>query len=254
MFAILAVLAVGSAVVQAKTCRREHDGQAGVEPIAPQRTIAWLPPIAAVVLIGGTLLAAANERPGTSGAEPRGQASAQRLGSVQTHRYAYWKVALRTFAHNPVRGVGSAGFRVEWLRRRPFRAPAVDAHSLYIETAAELGLVGLAALALLLVGVAMSTREAWRRDPALAAGWCAIAAAWALHAGIDWDWEMPALTLIAVIAAGGLIATAEAPPATPPGEPRRRATTEAASAESATTPPARSALTSCSLPLVGRGM
>ena len=60
---------------------------------------------------------------------------------------------MRAFAEHPLAGVGSGGFRVEWLRERPFKEPAEDAHSIYLETAAELGLLGLAALALLFGGV-----------------------------------------------------------------------------------------------------
>jgi hypothetical protein len=43
----------------------------------------------------------------------------------------------------------------------------------------------------------------------LAAGACAALTAWALHAGLDWDWEMPGLTLVAIVLAGLLIAAAD---------------------------------------------
>ena len=63
------------------------------------------------------------------------EATPGRLASVQSNRYAYWKVALRTFGDHPLAGVGSGGFQAEWLRERPFREPVRDAHSLYLETA-----------------------------------------------------------------------------------------------------------------------
>jgi O-antigen ligase len=164
------------------------------------------------------LAAASRER--HTGAAVSAGASASRFGSLQSHRYDYWKVALRTFAHHPAIGVGSSGFAVEWLRHRPFREPAQDAHSLYLETAAELGVVGILALALMLGGAAASARTAWRRDPALAAGPCAVLAAWAVHAEIDWDWEMPALTLVAIVLAGALLAAADRPPTMRDSAPR----------------------------------
>ena len=34
-------------------------------------------------------------------------------------------------------------------------------------------------------------------------------AAWAVHAGLDWDWEIPTLALIAVLMAAVLIAQAD---------------------------------------------
>jgi len=44
------------------------------------------------------------------------------------------------------------------------------------------------------------------RDPALTAGWIAANSVWLVHAGLDWDWEMPAVTLLPILLAGGLIA------------------------------------------------
>ena len=43
----------------------------------------------------------------------------------------------------------------------------------------------------------------------LAAGPAAACTAWAVHATIDWDWQIPAVTLPAVILAGCLIAAGE---------------------------------------------
>jgi O-Antigen ligase len=133
------------------------------------------------------------------------EAGPQRLASVQSNRYAYWKVAVEAFADHPLTGEGSGGFRSAWLREREFRESVRDAHSLYLETAAELGLVGLLALGLLVAGCALA---AVRAGPA-AAGSVAALAAFALHAGIDWDWELPALTLVALALAARLIATQE---------------------------------------------
>ena len=73
-------------------------------------------------------------------------------------------------------------------------------HNLYLETLAELGIVGgllLAALyASVLTGLARAARAS-PGDPLLAAA-AAVLAAFAIHAGVDWDWEMPAATLPAL--------------------------------------------------------
>jgi O-antigen ligase len=133
-------------------------------------------------------------------------ASPTRLASVQSNRYAYWRVALRTFGEHPLRGVGSGGFAAVWLRERPFAEPVRDAHSLYLETAAELGVVGLALLALVIGGVAAAAR---RVGPALPG---ATAARWAVarHAPRLWDWELPALSLVALLLAALLLTSREA--------------------------------------------
>ena len=56
------------------------------------------------------------------------------------------------FGRHPVLGTGSGGFAVEWLRERTIDESVRDVHSLYLETATELGLVGLALLAVFLAG------------------------------------------------------------------------------------------------------
>jgi O-antigen ligase len=107
------------------------------------------------------------------------------------------------FAEHPLHGIGSGAFGVEWLERRDVAESVRDAHSLYLETAAELGIVGLAALAAFLAG----TITAATRVTAPTA--VAALAAFALHAGLDWDWELPALSLVAILLAARVIAAAE---------------------------------------------
>ena len=48
-------------------------------------------------------------------------------------------------------------------------------------------------------------------DPAAAAGVAAGLVTWAVHAGLDWDWEMPALTGIALILAAVAVAWGDEP-------------------------------------------
>jgi O-Antigen ligase len=146
---------------------------------------------------------------GTSGSASSVGAGNGRFSSVGSNRYQYWKVALQTTLDHPLAGVGTGGFAVEWARRRTIDEPVRDAHSIEIETLAELGLVGFALLAVLFGAVAAAAHRAHRRDPVLSAGLIAALVAWALHAAIDWDWEMPALTLLAIIAAGTLVASAD---------------------------------------------
>jgi O-antigen ligase len=131
--------------------------------------------------------------------------SAKRFRSADTLRYSYWEVALEAFADHPLKGTGSGGFAVEW-RRQPDRPErAVDAHSLYIETLAELGLVGAALLALFMGGVAVAAARLGHRDPAAAAGLAAGLVTWTVHAGLDWDWELPALTGVALVLAAAAV-------------------------------------------------
>jgi O-antigen ligase len=136
-------------------------------------------------------------------------AGATRFVTFQSNRYAYWRVALRAFGTEPLHGVGAGGWLVWWLRYRPFDEGAQDAHSLPLQTAAELGLIGLALLAVFLAGMWIAARGAYRRAPALAAGPIAAFVVYLAHAPLDWDWQMPAVTLIALVLAGLLLALAD---------------------------------------------
>ncbi|MBX5442494.1 MAG: O-antigen ligase family protein [Solirubrobacteraceae bacterium] len=208
MLAILVAAMMAVAAVQAWMCGGEQEGRLRVDAVPLTRglrRLGWAAAVAVALL--PFALAAVSER----GEEnPRFGASVERLASTGSNRYAYWRVALRTAADHPLGGVGAGGFRVEWLRERPFRESVRDAHSLYFETLAELGLVGFALLCALLAGVLLAVRRVLAADAALATGPAAALAVWAAHAGVDWDWELPALTLVAVALAGMLLAQAEA--------------------------------------------
>ncbi len=161
--------------------------------------------VAIVAFAGaGLALAASNEDYGRVDA-----GGSQRLGTVESNRYEYWRVAAGEFADHPIAGHGSGSFRVDWLRERDVRERVADAHSIYAETAAELGLLGLIALGLFLGGIGFAAAAAVRRARMEAAGPAAVGVVWALHAGIDWHWEMPAVTLVALACAARLLVLSE---------------------------------------------
>ena len=156
---------------------------------------------------GGGRPRGADGRRGGHGARrgtPRGR-TARRLGDVGSNRYQYWKVAVREAADHPLKGIGAARSSTAWTRERKVTESARDAHSLALETAAELGLVGLAALAALLAGVAWrwpsctGARPRWRSGPVTAL------VTWFVHANLDWDWEMPAADAGGVVLAGAAL-------------------------------------------------
>ncbi len=172
---------------------------------------------AALLVCAGLALAIAAGAKEKTGVPITG--SAARLTTLQSNRYDYWHVALEAFAHAPVIGVGAGGWAVWWLEKRPYADGATDAHSLELQTLAELGVIGLALLAVFLASVGFVGRAAWRADRAAAAGPLAGAMVWFAHSWLDWDWQMPAVTLVAVLLAGMLIATAEPVAGEPAGVP-----------------------------------
>ena len=127
------------------------------------------------------------------------------LNPANNGRLEFWRVGLDAWGRDPAAGQGAGTYPTIWTRERPRLIPGTDGHSLYAEVLAELGVVGLALLAVALV--VLLGRSAWLCRGAgrpLFAVVLAAALAWALHAGVDWDWEMPAVTL-PVFALGGLV-------------------------------------------------
>ena len=120
-----------------------------------------------------------------------------RLTSVGNNgRIPQWEAAIEAFDEEPLRGTGAGTYQLTWAQKRPYAFAVVNAHSLYIQAMGELGIVGL----LLVLGGVLTVLIgfAWRaRGPnrALYGAVFAMALIWAIHAGVDWDWEMPAITL-----------------------------------------------------------
>lgn len=121
----------------------------------------------------------------------------QRLTSVGNNgRVPQWEVGLESFAAQPLRGEGAGTYQLAWARHRPYAFTVIDAHSLYVESLGELGIVGflliVGTLLALIVGLARRVRAGPREAYAAL---LAMTCLWAVHAGVDWDWEMPAVTV-----------------------------------------------------------
>jgi hypothetical protein len=112
-------------------------------------------------------------------------------------RLEIWRVALHVFSDQPLHGNGGNTFRLLWNMRRPQPTTVNNAHSLYLEVLAELGLPGLVLLAagLLTILVVAAGRVRAREDRTVYAAVFVAALVWALHAGVDWDWQLPSVSL-----------------------------------------------------------
>jgi hypothetical protein len=129
----------------------------------------------------------------------------ERLSSVGNNgRIPQWRVAVDAFDEKPLLGKGAGTYALQWAQHRPYEFTVVNAHSLYVEVMGELGIVGLllivAVMLAFLVGAARRLRGPDRHVYAV---FLALAVVWMIHAGIDWDWQMPAVT-IWLFALGGL--------------------------------------------------
>jgi tetratricopeptide (TPR) repeat protein len=133
------------------------------------------------------------------------------LSTTSGNRWAWWREAFGAYADEPLHGWGAGSFPVS---RRLYRATPYDVqqtHSLPLQLMAETGTVGLVLAGgalLLLLAAALARvrgmREGRERDLGVAL-WAA-AAAWAVHALADWDWDIPGVTVPVLLFLGVLAA------------------------------------------------
>ena len=123
-------------------------------------------------------------------------------------RTELWEVALDGFSGSPLHGYGAGMYQTLWDRKRPKFAYTVNAHSLYLQAMAELGIPGIALLLILvaavLIGLGVRARRS-RRSRSIYGALLAACVVWVLAAGVDWDWEMPVVTLGFFAAAGAAL-------------------------------------------------
>jgi hypothetical protein len=119
-------------------------------------------------------------------------------------RISHWKAALDGFSEQPLHGTGAGTYQFVWEKHRDQIYPVTDAHGLYFETLSDLGLVGLLLVVGAILGILIGlARRAQGVNRGFYAALFGAALAWAVHAGVDWHWEMPAATAW-VFAVGGL--------------------------------------------------
>src|SRR5919199_4479233 len=127
-----------------------------------------------------------------------------------------WRQAWRDWEAHRALGSGAGTFEQFWVAHRRTSANARDAHSLYLETLAELGPLGLALLVATL-GLPLLAAAKARFYP-FVPGALAAYLAFLVHAAGDWDWEMPAATLLGLFCAAALLLAGR--PAAPRPLPR----------------------------------
>ena len=160
------------------------------------------------------------------------------LSGEGSGRWQFWSAAVDQFEEHPFAGDGAGSYQAWWLRHGSLAFFVQDAHSLYLETLGELGLLGLALLAGALVAALVAAGRRLRESaddlrPAVAAATAALVA-FAVGAAIDWIWEMTVVGVVGAICLGlvtgpaGLAADARPPPLAPRARTRPRRFTRVA--------------------------
>jgi O-antigen ligase len=173
----------------------------------PRRKARVVVPVALVVLVLGLIVAGhsviargwhefENQRTVSFGSDPT-----SRLATAGGTRHDVWSAAIDAFRAHPLGGIGAGTFEFWWAQHGTGHEFLRDAHSLYLETLAELGWPGLLALVAfltLLLVAAVQTRLRAKRSSEVAASVaiCSAAIVFLVQAGVDWLWEEPAVTIL----------------------------------------------------------
>jgi hypothetical protein len=129
-------------------------------------------------------------------------------------RWQFWASAVDEFRTAPVAGRGAGSYESWWAEHGSFAYFLRNAHSLYLETLGELGLVGLVLLGgAFLTGVGSAVhRLRWARgeERTTIAALAATFVAFGIGAAIDWVWQLTAIGLVAMACLGLMVGPATA--------------------------------------------
>ena len=154
-----------------------------------------------------------------TGVTNAGASTTSRLTNLSGTRYNLWKVALKGFASHSSVGVGAGSYQFLWNRQQLDVESVRNAHSIWLENMAELGIPGLV-LIIVLAGSALAVavvargRSRRRVSSGAATALLCVFAVYLLSASVDWMWQSTAVTVLAL---AGVAAVA-----TRLNEPRRR--------------------------------
>jgi hypothetical protein len=136
-----------------------------------------------------------------------------RLTAVGSVRARYWNEALKMFRAHKALGVGAGGYATVRPRFRHDNLDVRHAHGYIVQTAADMGVVGLAvSLALLAAWLAAAGRTVGLWGAARRAPWTpervgmatllVVCVVFGVHSFIDWTWFVPGNAILALLCAG----------------------------------------------------
>lgn len=178
------------------------------------RRLGWVLGAAAAVAVGLGLafshpvqrLDAFKAMPGQAHIDQTNFVSSHLLSGNGSGRWQFWQAAIQEFESAPWLGRGAGSYENWWAQHASFSYFIQDAHSLYLETLGEMGVLGLL---LLLIPFAVGTLLALRavasrrgEDRTTIGALTAAVIAYMVGAGIDWMWELTIVTAVGVACLG----------------------------------------------------
>lgn len=205
MLAFLLVAMIGTGLLIAALTLGDRAGLLPTppkpDPIFARRATAGAVVLAALVFLfaggPGKLSDGFDEFRSTGG---EAGSSVDRLSSVDgSFRWQMWESALDANATDPLVGIGPGTFEYWWAANGTENIFVRDAHSLYVETLAEAGIIGLILLAGFLGMAFVAPFRAWRASVSteriLLAGAIGAMVAFVVAAAIDWVWELTVIPI-----------------------------------------------------------
>jgi hypothetical protein len=193
--------------------------------IEPSRAWNWASVVIAVIAVAlAVTVANPMERfrafktpPGAAAAIDRGDFVKQHLlSSSGSGRWQFWSAAVDEWRESPLWGDGAGSFEAWWGKHGSIALFVKDAHSLYLETLGELGVIGLAlVLALVGTGIVAGGLRAVRASGdtrVYGAATTAVFVAYCTAAGIDWVWELTAVSIVGFVSLGLAVGPGTADP------------------------------------------
>jgi hypothetical protein len=147
-----------------------------------------------------------------TGGEAGAAGTPERFASTtSSNRWAWWREAVGAWSDRPVGGWGAGSFAVTHLLYRTTTVPVAQPHDVPLQWLAETGVVGLLlavlGLGLLVAAAVVRVRGmAAGRERDLAAALLGVVCAWLAHSLLEWHWDLPGVTVPALVALGVLAA------------------------------------------------
>jgi hypothetical protein len=143
------------------------------------------------------------------------------LSVAGSHRYQYWQAAISAFDTAPWKGIGPGTYQFWWAAHNTLSEFVRNAHSLWIETLAETGIIGAALIfSFFLFSLIAGSVRALRAEAGLRLQITAAVAgvgAFCAAAAFDWVWQIGVMPMIAMLlVAIAVSADSEAAPADEP--------------------------------------
>jgi O-antigen ligase/polysaccharide polymerase Wzy-like membrane protein len=133
------------------------------------------------------------------------------VSSNSGNRWVWWEEAAGAWTAKPLGGWGAGSFPVTHKLYRQVELGVAQPHNVPLQFLAETGLVGalmvMSAIALLFYA-ALRRVHAMRqgREREMAVALVAAAVAWLVHGLVDWDWDIPGVTLPVLLFLGVVVA------------------------------------------------